>query len=82
MPPSPDGPHLIPAYEVHEIGMPAILDRVAEGGRYHLTIDADGLDSSIAPGVAGPALGGINYVQMLRGRLAGVRGMGYSRSSR
>lgn len=58
------GSHLIPAYEVHEVGMQSVLDRVPAGGRYYLTIDADGLDPSIAPGVAGPALGGITYVQM------------------
>jgi agmatinase len=44
--------------------MQSVLDRIDDGGRYYLTIDADGLDPSIAPGVAGPALGGITYVQM------------------
>lgn len=58
------GSQLIPAYEVHEKGMQSVLDRIPEGGRYYLTIDADGLDPSIAPGVAGPALGGITYVQI------------------
>ena len=58
------GSNLIPAYEVHEKGMQSVLERIPNGGRYYLTIDADGLDPSIAPGVAGPALGGITDVQM------------------
>lgn len=58
------GAHLITAYDVHDNGVQSVLDQVPDGGRYYLTIDADGLDPSIMPGVAGPALGGITYVQM------------------
>lgn len=58
------GAHLITAYDVHDHGMQAVLDRIPEGGNYYLTVDADGLDPSIMPGVAGPALGGVTYVQM------------------
>jgi len=44
--------------------MQSVLDRIPDGGNYYLTIDADGLDPAIMPGVAGPALGGVTYVQM------------------
>uniref|UniRef100_UPI00313C0021 arginase family protein n=1 Tax=Pseudomonas sp. TH32 TaxID=2796397 RepID=UPI00313C0021 len=58
------GAHLITAYEVHDNGMQSVLDWIPDNGNYYLTIDADGLDPSIMPGVAGPALGGVTYVQM------------------
>jgi agmatinase len=43
--------------------MDAILERIPDGGRYYLTIDADGLDPAIMPAVAGPAPGGVTFVQ-------------------
>lgn len=58
------GSHLIPDVELQEIGMKAILDRIPDGGDYYLTIDADGVDPTIMPAVAGPAPGGVNYAQM------------------
>ncbi len=58
------GAHLITAYDVHDNGMQAVLDQIPDNGNYYLTIDADGLDPSIMPGVAGPALGGVTYVQI------------------
>jgi agmatinase len=58
------GAHLITAYELYEVGMKAILDRIPDNGRYYLTIDADGLDPSIMPAVEGPAPGGVNFPQM------------------
>jgi agmatinase len=57
------GANIITAYELHEAGMDAILERIPNGGRYYLTIDADGLDPSIMPAVAGPAPGGVTFVQ-------------------
>ncbi|MEM1385937.1 MAG: arginase family protein, partial [Pseudomonadota bacterium] len=41
----------------------AVLDRIPDGGRYYITVDADGLDPSYAPAVAGPAPGGITFPQ-------------------
>src|SRR5262249_38711686 len=35
------GAHLIPAHELHELGMDAILRRIPDGGRYYLTVDMD-----------------------------------------
>ena len=57
------GSELITAFELHETGMAAVLDRIPDGERYYLTIDADGLDPSIMPAVAGPAPGGVTYDQ-------------------
>ena len=44
------GAHLITAYELHDVGMDAMLARIPDGGRYYITIDMDGMDPSIAPG--------------------------------
>jgi agmatinase len=74
------GAHLITAYELHETGMEAILDRIPDGGRYYLTVDLDGMDPSIAPAVAGPCPGGVTFVQarklihglVRKGRIVGM----------
>lgn len=58
------GANLIPAHEVHEVGMQAVLDRIPDGGHYYLTVDADGVDPSVMPAVLGPAFGGLLYPQM------------------
>lgn len=58
------GAHLIPDMELQEVGMPAVLERIPDGGQYYLTIDADGIDPAIMPAVAGPAPGGVTYAQM------------------
>ena len=58
------GAHLITDIELQEIGMRSVLDRIPDGGQYYLTIDADGVDPTIMPAVAGPAPGGVNYPQM------------------
>ena len=50
--------------ELQLIGMQAVLDRIPDGGKYYITIDADGVDPTIMPAVAGPAPGGVNYDQM------------------
>lgn len=57
------GANIITAYELHDIGMDAVLARIPDGGRYYLTIDADGLDPTCMPAVAGPAPGGVTFVQ-------------------
>ncbi len=58
------GAEMITAYTVHEQGMSAILARLLSGGRYYLTIDADGLDPSVMPAVEGPAAGGLFFHQV------------------
>ncbi len=57
------GADLITAYEMHEIGMDAVLARIPDGGPYYLTVDADGLDPTIMPGVLAPTPGGLTWLQ-------------------
>lgn len=58
------GAHLYTAYQIHDLGMRAILDQIPDGGRYYLSIDADGVDPTVMPAVAGPAPGGLTFIQM------------------
>ncbi len=60
------GSDIITAYEMHEIGMAAVLDRIPDGGPYYLTIDADGLDPTIMPAVIAPTPGGLDWLQIRR----------------
>ncbi|MEM7056248.1 MAG: agmatinase [Pseudomonadota bacterium] len=57
------GADIITAYEMHEIGIQAVLDRIPDGGPYYLTIDADGLDPSIMPAVISQTPGGLTWPQ-------------------
>jgi len=57
------GSDIITAYEMHDIGMDAVLDRIPDGGPYYLTIDADGLDPTIMPAVLAQTPGGMNWLQ-------------------
>ena len=57
------GAELITAYEMHDIGMDAVLDRIPDGGPYYLTIDADGIDPTIMPAVMAPTPGGLDWMQ-------------------
>ncbi len=57
------GADIITAYEMHEIGIQAVLDRIVDDGYYYLTVDADGLDPSIMPAVMAQTPGGLNWVQ-------------------
>ena len=57
------GANIVTAYELHDQGMDAILDRIPDGERYYITIDADGLDPAVMPAVAGPAPGGMTFHQ-------------------
>lgn len=58
------GADLISAYEMHEIGMDAVLDRIPDGGPYYLTIDADGIDPTIMPAVMAQTPGGLDWIQL------------------
>jgi len=57
------GADIITAYEMHDMGMEAVLDRIPDGGPYYLTVDADGLDPTIMPGVISQTPGGLNWLQ-------------------
>lgn len=58
------GADIITAYEMHDIGMDAVLDRIPDGGPYYLTIDADGIDPTIMPAVMAQTPGGLDWVQL------------------
>ena len=58
------GNELITAWEVHEGGIGPVMDRLGEDGRWVITIDCDGLDPSITPGVGWPEPGGLTYPQI------------------
>ena len=60
------GAHLIPAHELHEVGIDAVLRLIPDGGRYYLTVDMDGMDCAIAPAVAAPMPGGVSFVEARR----------------
>ena len=55
------GSSLITDIELQDIGMAAFVGRIPDGGAYYITIDADGMDPTIALAVAGPAPGGVTY---------------------
>ncbi len=58
------GANLISAYQMHDMGMDAVLDRIPDGGPYYLTVDADGLDPTIMPAVNAPTPGGLTWIQI------------------
>jgi agmatinase len=64
---------ILRARDVHEEGIEVVLDRVPGGGPFLISVDFDGLDPSIAPGVGWPAPGGLTYDEaagILRGLAA------------
>lgn len=73
------GSHLVTAREVHADGVEAALKHIPAGASVVITLDCDGLDPSIMPGVAAPSPGGLTYTQTIdliagvgrRARLAG-----------
>jgi agmatinase len=69
------GAILVPDIELQQIGMEAVLARIPDGRQYYLTIDADGIDPTIMPAVAGPAPGGVTYAQ-IRTLIHGLVGKG------
>jgi agmatinase len=61
---------LITARAVHREGTGAVLAQIPDGGAYFITIDCDGLDPAVMPGVGAPAPGGLSFEQtaaILRG---------------
>jgi agmatinase len=65
------GAFLLPARAVHERGIGPVLDAVPAGSQVLVTLDCDGLDPAIMPGVIGPAPGGLTYWQAI-GILHGI----------
>jgi len=74
------GSVMVRAQELHQLGVERILRSLPEAPRYYITIDSDGLDPSIAPGVYYPSPGGVDYFEMTdlvkgiaqRGAIAGI----------
>ena len=58
------GANLISAYELHQIGMQKVLNRIPNDRHYYITIDADGMDPTIMPAVNAPTPGGLNWLQL------------------
>lgn len=59
------GSHFVPAREVHAQGVEAALRPIPEGARVVVTLDCDGLDPAIMPGVAARTPGGLTYTQTI-----------------
>ena len=55
---------LVRAQELHQAGVARVLRRLPKAKQYYVTIDADGLDPAIAPGVFYPSPGGVDYFEM------------------
>jgi len=58
------GATIIDAYEMHDIGIEAVLNRIPAGFPYYLTIDADGIDPTIMPAVIAQTPGGMSWIQL------------------
>jgi agmatinase len=59
------GSCFVTAREVHVQGVEAALRHIPEGARVVVTLDCDGLDPSIMPGVAARTPGGLTYTQVI-----------------
>lgn len=73
------GSNLITAYDVHDQGMDSVLAKIPDGDNYYITVDLDGMDPAIAPGVFAPCPGGLTFAQvrtLLRGLVAKGRVVG------
>jgi agmatinase len=74
------GATIITMEEWERTGTACVLDRIPDGGRYYLSIDADGLDPAVMPAVMNPQPGGVTYRQTIdlikgltrKGKLVGV----------
>jgi agmatinase len=65
------GNRLVTAAELHQSGADALLASLPTDRRWVVTIDCDGLDPTIAPGVGWPEPGGVDFNQ-IRTVLAGL----------
>jgi agmatinase len=73
------GVHFISGHDVHRYGVAPVRELIPEGANVIVTIDVDGLDPTVMPGVIGPEPGGLSYFQAIdiidmaaeRGRIAG-----------
>ncbi len=59
------GSRFVTARQIHAEGIEAALRHIPEGARVVITLDCDGLDPSVMPGVAAPSPGGLSYTQVI-----------------
>lgn len=59
------GSHLVTAREVHAEGVEAALKHIPGGAKVVITLDCDGLDPGLMPGVAAQSPGGLTYTQAI-----------------
>lgn len=59
------GSFLVTAREIHAAGVEAALRLIPEDARVVITLDCDGLDPGIMPGVAAPSPGGLTYTETI-----------------
>ena len=57
------GCDIITAYEMHDIGMDAVLERIPDDRPFYVSIDADGIDPTIMPAVISQTPGGLDWMQ-------------------
>ncbi len=73
------GSRFVTARDLHAQGIEAALRHIPEGARVIVTLDCDGLDPGVMPGVAARTPGGLTYTQVIeliaglgkRARIAG-----------
>ena len=58
------GSRIFTAEKVHGGGFAPVLATIPEGAPVYLTIDADGIDPTEAPGVMAPAPGGLRFASL------------------
>jgi agmatinase len=58
------GSRLFTAADVHARGIAPVLESIPADQPLYVTIDADGLDPTVMPGVMAPAPGGLHYAQV------------------
>lgn len=59
------GSRIVTAKEVHAQGIQAATRHIPEGAKVVITLDCDGLDPAIMPGVIAPSPGGLTYTQVI-----------------
>ena len=59
------GSHLVPARDIHHRGIETALAHIPDGAKVIITLDCDGLDPAILPGVAARTPGGLTYQQVI-----------------
>jgi agmatinase len=59
------GSRFVTAREIHREGVDAALRHIPDGARAVVTLDCDGLDPGIMPGVAARTPGGLSYTQVI-----------------